>query len=288
MLFNLISNAYKFTQEGKIEVKATYENDNIIAINVSDTGTGIKNEDIGKLFHDFAKLDDPLKLNPQGVGLGLSICSKISKLLDGDISVHSEYGIGSIFIFKFRNLLLTNDNVMSDNKMEDQKYENIEEVKSMSMIRNDDLKETDFYIESKIKKSCNCASILIVDDDTSQRRPIVNYCKRFQITYDEAENSKVALDKVEAKLNDTCCKVYSLIFIDSNMPILGGVEASLKIREIEDTHHTKHSRIIGLSAKISDFDYVIKDSSKKNIFWKVYTKPLKFSVFQSIISLVLH
>ena len=114
---NLLSNACKFTSDGTIKVKAwTMEPDEIMQagaspvlsdsdnngrlyVSVHDSGVGMTEADTKKLFKDFGTLQSNAHLNPNGVGLGLSICRKICHKLDGDIVVQSKIGEGTKFIF---------------------------------------------------------------------------------------------------------------------------------------------------------------------------------------------
>jgi PAS domain S-box-containing protein len=97
VLINLIGNAVKFTAKGKVEIKCQKENNSILKIEVIDTGIGIKNEDLDKLFNPFIQLENNLMRRFEGSGLGLSISKKIVDMLQGSISVDSEYGSGSTF-----------------------------------------------------------------------------------------------------------------------------------------------------------------------------------------------
>jgi len=116
---NLLSNAVKFTQGGTITVSAWFKEPRIkhrsdlsgselgnpldrmgmLYVQVKDSGVGIPEEEIPKLFKDFATLQSNQHLNPNGVGLGLSICKKITNLLNGDITVESTLNNGSTFTF---------------------------------------------------------------------------------------------------------------------------------------------------------------------------------------------
>ena len=96
-VLNLLNNAVKFTEDGVIELTAAKEA-NILKISVRDTGIGIKEEDIPKLFTPFTRLDSPLKARTLGVGLGLYLTKKImTNVFNGDIMVESQYGRGSTF-----------------------------------------------------------------------------------------------------------------------------------------------------------------------------------------------
>jgi PAS domain S-box-containing protein len=98
VLTNLVNNAIKFTEKGNIKIK-TLKEGNIIHTIVSDTGLGIKGEDIEKLFQSFQRLEVPAGRKIEGTGLGLAICKEIIRLHNGRIWVESEYGEGSSFHF---------------------------------------------------------------------------------------------------------------------------------------------------------------------------------------------
>ena len=102
VLVNLLSNACKFTpDEGVIEVRAWVKS-NRLTISVRDSGCGIAEEDQFRLFRDFSTLKSNAHLNPNGIGLGLSICKKITNQLGGDITVQSRPNEGTIFTFHVR------------------------------------------------------------------------------------------------------------------------------------------------------------------------------------------
>lgn len=105
VLLNLVNNAAKFTNQGRIVMKMDYvdmveEKDAIkLHISVEDTGIGIKKEDVGKLFQSFQQVDSKRNRNIEGTGLGLAISQRLLKLMDGDITLESEYEKGSKFSF---------------------------------------------------------------------------------------------------------------------------------------------------------------------------------------------
>lgn len=96
-LMNLLGNAIKYTEKGRVEITAKVI-DNNVEISVIDTGIGIKTEDIPKLFGPFVRLQSPLTFKTSGTGLGLYLVKKLATdFLGGDVDVGSEYGIGSTF-----------------------------------------------------------------------------------------------------------------------------------------------------------------------------------------------
>ena len=95
ILINLIGNAIKFTDKGKISIKVKRKNE-IVEISVKDTGPGIREEDLKKLFKPFSQIIEPGKIK-EGSGLGLHLSKKLANLLGGDISVKSKFGKGSTF-----------------------------------------------------------------------------------------------------------------------------------------------------------------------------------------------
>lgn len=100
ILFNLVSNAVKFSKpEGGIVTVTAKKEENMAKISVSDTGIGIKEEDLGKLFHAFRQLDMSFSRKYGGTGLGLAISKQLVELQGGKIRAESKYGVGSTFTF---------------------------------------------------------------------------------------------------------------------------------------------------------------------------------------------
>ena len=100
VLINLLDNAVKFTDSGTVQIDWHVRN-NILITKITDTGIGIRKEDLTKLFIPFSQIETGISRNHQGTGLGLSISKKLVKLLGGNIAVESELGTGSTFIVTF-------------------------------------------------------------------------------------------------------------------------------------------------------------------------------------------
>ncbi len=114
VLVNLLSNAVKFTKEGYVKLKLWYEYEGenqdraLIYAKVSDTGMGIKGDDLSKLFSSFSQVDTKRNRSVEGTGLGLAISKRLVDMMDGDIWCNSEYGLGTTFGF-YVNLRVCSD-----------------------------------------------------------------------------------------------------------------------------------------------------------------------------------
>jgi signal transduction histidine kinase len=97
ILRNFISNALKFTERGEVRVSAREGDENLIVFSVADTGIGIATEDMGRVFEEFAQIENAMQRRVKGTGLGLPLSRRLARLLGGDITVKSELGRGSVF-----------------------------------------------------------------------------------------------------------------------------------------------------------------------------------------------
>ena len=121
-MINLVRNALKFTAKGSIDIRACYWPDpyNFLVIHIRDSGVGIAQEDLSKLFTRFGKLQRTASLNDDGIGLGLTIVKKIVESCNGSVEAHSDgLGKGSLFRVLLRlnqYYELPGDELSSDNK----------------------------------------------------------------------------------------------------------------------------------------------------------------------------
>jgi len=102
IIFNLLSNAYKYTDKGTVTVRASWQDDGTLTLSVEDTGKGITKENISRILQPFVQIVD--KNHRDGTGLGLPICHRLASLMGGDLSVKSEVGVGSTFTVTLRNV----------------------------------------------------------------------------------------------------------------------------------------------------------------------------------------
>ncbi len=104
IVLNLLGNAFKFTEHGTVSISASYNYvDDLLLTTVKDTGVGVKDEDRGRLFTLFGKLEGTSLMSPQSAGLGLHICKKLSEAMGGSIRMDSVYMVGTTITFTIKN-----------------------------------------------------------------------------------------------------------------------------------------------------------------------------------------
>lgn len=196
---NLLTNAIKYTDDGNIDLNIKCINDfnkNIsnIMITCQDTGKGIKEEQIERLFTKFDRLDVERNTTTEGTGLGLAITKSLVDMMGGTINVQSQYGKGSVFIVQIPQTI----------------------SKLATTVENKDVQTE----EEMIPKIAN-KKILIVDDNKLNIKVAKRTLDYFKFTIDECYDGKECLDKI-ANGNR-----YDLIFMDIMMPNMNG-ETTLK------------------------------------------------------------
>lgn len=218
VITNLISNALKYTPSGEINVfldvkkheKQTKESKTPkirVELKVIDSGIGLSKEQQEKLFTPFSRFHK--ETHVEGTGLGLCICKSISKAMNGDITCRSESGIGSEFMFYF-----VIDGILSD------KHEEVTQEfnKGYIGIRKDSGKPINVLY--RIKPDSN---ILIVDDIRVNRIVLKKHLENMGGKVFLAENGLHAVDLCSER-------IYDIIFMDSVMPIMNGIDATKLIR----------------------------------------------------------
>jgi two-component system sensor histidine kinase/response regulator len=202
VLNNLLDNAIKFTHEGEVVIKTSLEKetdkDVILKFQILDTGIGIPDDKLHKLFDAFTQADNSMTRPYGGTGLGLSIAKRIIEMMDGHLTVESETDKGSKFIFTIKLKKQSSDNI---------------------------------YKETIASKNLECRKkkpILIVDENDYSRMQIGNLLDAWHCLYDDAKNSKQVLEKLEKGFRGN--QPFEIVIIDLNMPDMKGDELAKLIK----------------------------------------------------------
>ncbi len=227
ILNNLLSNAVKFTEQGEISVRVdcvdNLTGQGVFSFEVQDTGIGISEQNINKLFSPFVQAELSTTRKFGGTGLGLAISKELIKLMNGDISIESKIGKGTIFRF---TVMLEID---KKTKGGDVNCSNQTAVKSEMVTGNrgyDDIKNPQ-------------PKILLVEDDEINRKIVIAILKEKNMVCDVAVNGREAVRIVGER-------DYDIVFMDCQMPVMDGYESVATIRAMEG--EKKHTKIIAMTA----------------------------------------
>lgn len=227
IIFNLISNALKFTSKGEVKVRARIlEEDETyckISIAVKDQGIGIAPENLGKLFSDFVQTDSSMARKFGGTGLGLSLSKKFARLMGGDLFVTSELGVGSEFWVELPLLKVSLDAVQTESP-------------KLSEMTNG-------LGVNKLQK----LKILIAEDNDVNQMILQKYLKKWGYEYVSAFNGKEAFEKV------TSDPSIGLVLMDCQMPEMDGLESTRQIR-LSKEQRVRFIPIIALTANALEED----------------------------------
>lgn len=223
VIFNLLGNALKFTQQGEIILSASFDDaSKLFTIGVRDTGKGIRAEEQKKLFRPFEQSVD--NSNEGGTGLGLSISRSIVEMMDGKIDVESEFGKGSYFYMQIPFPILSGPE---------------------RMLNQQEVSCVDGGSESY---DIGQSRVLVVDDIENNRLLLTTVLKQLNIDACEASDGHEAIE-IWQKGH------HHLILMDKRMPNLDGYEAAKRIKQQAEENGVAHPVIIAVSADaISDCD----------------------------------
>ncbi len=233
IMTNLLGNSIKYCTKGnvKLEVGGRYidtPDDKpdyfMLEITVSDTGMGIKQEDIEKIFDAYTRTDISKNRNTVGTGLGLAIVKNYVTLMNGDIRVESVYGEGTTFYVNIPQLVVSRKPL------------------GRSVITMEDLRQKREGMYKSLKNSVvfNGAKVLVVDDVRVNLVVAMGLLKPYNIKVDTATSGREAIEKVSENK-------YDVVFMDHMMPEMDGVEATKVIRSFDDVGKSQVT-IIALTA----------------------------------------
>lgn len=219
ILFNLLSNAIKFTEKGYVMLDITGVEDVGFVdytISVTDSGIGIKKEDLDKIFNSFQQVDTRKLRNKEGTGLGLAICKQLLEYMGGSIEVESTYGVGTKFTVHI------SQKISDDN--------------SFVQIEKEDSKESE-------KIMAPDAKVLVVDDNAVNLKVAQGLIRTFGITVDTCSSGRECLEKLSTT------KDYDIIFLDHMMPELDGID-TLNLIRADSSLYMQKVPVIALTANV--------------------------------------
>lgn len=247
ILNNLIGNAIKFTNEGNIAIVGNYFGDlntkiGKLRIEVIDTGLGFDENTKEKLFGRFVQADESISRKYGGSGLGLSICKSLIELMNGKIGCNSKPNVGSCFWF---------------------------EIDIEGFVKTETKSETSLNFNDSVETK----KILIVEDNKINQKVLKMLLGNHNIDLEFAENGQIAIDLFN-KFK------FDIILMDTQMPIMDGIEAIKIIRTIEIENNIARTPIINLSANVmreqimevinaGADDYISKPIASDELFEKI-------------------
>lgn len=220
ILINLLGNAVKFTRKGSVTLKAkkpeTYHEPLAIEFEIVDTGIGLDEDTLGKLFQPFTQADNSTSRKYGGTGLGLSICKKLVEKMNGEIGAESTLGKGARFWFRLP-------------------------IQQGNEVPTALIQET-----IKLNPLLKAMKILIVEDNAINQRVALGTLKNLGLTGQAVGNGLEAIEILQQLK-------FDLILMDCHMPEMDGYEATTRIRNFEDSRLQKIP-IIGLTANVMQGD----------------------------------
>ena len=251
VMLNLINNAIKYTHEGSVTVSVSYDNPGeMLWVVVKDTGIGIRNEDLGKLFGSFQRLEEDKNRNIEGTGLGLNITMRLVKMMGGTIGVSSKYGEGTTFTVQMKQTVVDRtpigDFVQNLTRMQEYKEQ---------------------YRPALIAPS---AKILIVDDNDMNLEVIESLLEdtKMQITTAESGSECLAILRGQS---------FDVIFLDQMMPGMSGIQT---LEAMKKEHFAESTPVIALTA---DAIVGARETYIREGFTDYLTKPVMYQDLEDIL-----
>ena len=261
VLTNLFTNSVKYTNKGTIWFRVLLKdtevmNDGseyaVLHFEVEDTGTGIKQEDMEKLFISFERLDLERNRSIEGTGLGIPITLKLLELMGSSLAVKSEYGKGSVFSFDIKQRI-ADKTPIGDYEESIEAYTEKQEVYNGSFTAPD-------------------AKILVVDDNTMNRKVLISLLNETEMDITEAEGGQEAIDLAGEQK-------FDLIFMDHMMPGINGVKAMRRIKSKKDGPCSKTPIVVLTANAIAG----AKEKYLDNGFDAFLSKPINYEELEGII-----
>ena len=218
IITNILTNAVKYTRIGTITFMVTFKNmlddrnSIMLEVSVSDTGIGIKKEDLPKLFSEFERIEEKRNRNIEGTGLGLNITQKLLTMMDSSLQVQSEYSKGSTFSFSVKQGVVDRTPI----------------GKFKPVIK----RAISEHSKASGKFTASNALILVTDDTPMNLTVFKNLLKKTKIQIDTAISGDECIKMTQEKK-------YDIIFLDHMMPHKDGIETLKEMMEHKDSPNAK-------------------------------------------------
>ncbi len=262
ILFNLIGNAIKFTIEGEVKVEA-FSKDEMVVINVIDTGIGIPENKLNSIFNEFVQGDGSTTRQFAGTGLGLSISKKLVELHNGEMWVESEVGQGSVFTF---TLPISENQTVAPKIIESSSF-------FVSNFKEEEPQDMKPHLFGQKEYDGNAIRILVVDDEPVNQRVLKNHLSEEYFHVTQALTGTEAINILNAG------QTFDLVLLDLMMPRMSGYEVCQKIRKkflpselpiiMITAKNQVQDLVQGLSAGAND--YLAKPFSKEEFIARINT-----------------
>jgi len=267
ILNNVLSNAFKYTDSGKVTLTVDFEplsndedsrtSDQInLVLGIQDTGYGMTEEQLGQMFEEYSRFNQNRNMTVEGTGLGLAITQRLIGLMNGSMNVESEYKKGSLFIVRLPQKVA--DNEIIGREVAD----NLRHFRMNYMTHSES--------RQLIRDPMPYGSVLIVDDVDTNIYVAVGLMKLYKLQIDTAMSGQEAIDKINEG------KIYDIVFMDHMMPEMDGIEA---VKIIRNSGYTAPIIALTANAVLGQADMFIR-----NGFDDFISKPIDTRQLDSVLN----